>query len=169
MKVAKPVLAKDIMHRDVIKVSWNMPISELEQLFEEKNITGAPVVDDFGKLIGVVSETDVIRYDASEPHSRENPHAYFRSGLEKEEKEGEEEDSLDEGEESKDEAVLSEKTVEDIMTPWTISAHEDASISEIAKMMVERHVHRVLIVDGKSQLKGIVTTMDIAKVVAEGI
>ncbi|MBI1977801.1 MAG: CBS domain-containing protein [Candidatus Omnitrophica bacterium] len=165
MKTTKPLLAKDIMHRDVIKVSWNMPISELAQLFEEKNITGAPVIDDFGKLIGVVSETDVIRYDASQPHSRENPHSYFQSDLEGEG--DDEKDLLSETKEFEDESVLREKTVEDIMTPWTISTQEDAQISEVAKMMVERHVHRVLIVDGKSQLKGIVTTMDIARVVAE--
>ena len=54
------------------------------------------------------------------------------------------------------------------MTPWTVSAHEETPISEVARMMVDRRVHRVLVVGDDLQLRGIITSMDIARVVAEG-
>ena len=162
MKSIKALAAKDIMHRDVVRAHWNMTIPELERLFEEKRITGAPVVDDFGKLMGVVSETDIVRFDTSHPRQQETPHTYFKAIWE----EGE---SPAEREESEDCDVLKEKTVEDIMTPWTVSAHEETPISEVARMMVDRRVHRVLVVGDDLQLRGIITSMDIARVVAEGI
>ena len=160
MRTAKELFARDIMHQNVVKVPCNMTIQELEELFETRRITGAPVVDDFGKLLGVVSETDIVRFDASHPRHQETPHSYFKAAWEEGESPAEREDL-------EDYDVTSDKTVEEIMTPWTISAHEDTPISEVARIMVDRQVHRVLIVGEDLQLKGIITTMDIARVVAE--
>lgn len=56
-----PLNASDVMIRDVITVAESTPIKEVARLFDEKKITGAPVVNAEGELVGVLSETDIIR------------------------------------------------------------------------------------------------------------
>ena len=57
--------ASDVMIKDVVTVAESMPLKELTNLFKERKITGAPVVDANGELVGVISETDVIRKTTS--------------------------------------------------------------------------------------------------------
>src|SRR3989338_4366675 len=138
MKHLKDIQASEIMQTHVVKASMNMKVSELEELFAAKKITGVPVVDDFGKLVGVVSETDIVRSDVDGTRTREDTHPYFKGVWEG-----------DFPEESVDlEAYedLSGKTVEDIMTPWTVTARENSSVTDLAKTMVDRSVHKALIV-----------------------
>jgi len=52
--------AGEIMTREIITVSPEMGVADLANLFWEKSISGAPVVDAEGKLLGVVTETDLI-------------------------------------------------------------------------------------------------------------
>lgn len=95
-----------------------MPISELARLFEAKRITGAPVVDDFGKLIGVVSETDLMRLGACQEGSRGG--SGFKPAPTKHDFKPIEQDGISEGGvDSEEFSESTEKTVDDIMTPWT--------------------------------------------------
>jgi CBS domain-containing protein len=52
--------AKDIMTRDVVTVSPTLPVKMLADLLIKNQISGAPVADKKGKIVGVVSETDLI-------------------------------------------------------------------------------------------------------------
>src|SRR3972149_442896 len=52
--------AKDIMTRDVITVSPDTTMEELGRLFIERGISGAPVVDNSGNVIGIITENDLI-------------------------------------------------------------------------------------------------------------
>jgi CBS domain-containing protein len=57
--------ASDVMIKDVLTVSESTPLKEVAKLFGEKRITGAPVVNAEGELLGVISETDLIRKSSS--------------------------------------------------------------------------------------------------------
>ena len=57
--------ASDVMIKDVVTVTDSMPLKEITHLFREKKITGAPVVNAANELVGVISETDVIRKTTS--------------------------------------------------------------------------------------------------------
>jgi CBS domain-containing protein len=57
--------ASDVMITDVLTVAESMPLKEVAKLFGEKRITGAPVVNAQGELLGVISETDIIRKSTS--------------------------------------------------------------------------------------------------------
>ena len=52
--------AKELMSTDVITVTSETPVRELAKIFSENTISGAPVVDDQSKVIGVVTESDLI-------------------------------------------------------------------------------------------------------------
>ena len=51
---------KEIMTRDVATIPATMPVEEIAALLQERRITGVPVVDDAGQVLGVVSEFDLI-------------------------------------------------------------------------------------------------------------
>lgn len=53
--------ASDVMIKDVITVTDSTPLKDVARMFVEKKITGAPVVNAEGQLVGVISETDIIR------------------------------------------------------------------------------------------------------------
>ena len=55
------LLASDVMIKDVVVISETAPLKEVTHLFAERKITGAPVVNAQGELVGVLSETDIIR------------------------------------------------------------------------------------------------------------
>ena len=57
--------ASDVMVKDVITVTESMPLKDVARMFVEKKITGAPVVSAEGELVGVISETDIIRKTTS--------------------------------------------------------------------------------------------------------
>lgn len=53
--------ATDVMIKDVLTVKESTPLKEITRIFSERKITGAPVVNENGNLVGVISETDIIR------------------------------------------------------------------------------------------------------------
>lgn len=59
------LFASDVMIKDVITVRETAPLKEVTKMFSEKRITGAPVTNDAGELVGVLSETDIIRKTTS--------------------------------------------------------------------------------------------------------
>lgn len=59
------LLASDVMIKDVVVVNESTPLKEVAKTFSERRITGAPVVNDNGELVGVISETDIIRKSTS--------------------------------------------------------------------------------------------------------
>lgn len=59
------LFASDVMIKDVLTVAETMPLKEVTKTFSEKRITGAPVTNEAGELVGVLSETDIIRKTTS--------------------------------------------------------------------------------------------------------
>lgn len=154
----KRLTAKDIMNPDVITVSSEMTVQELADLFTEKMISGAPVVDREGKLVGVVSLSDIVssggRKRAVQNDSLRSE--YFLSGWE---------DSL--GEDELEELRFEEDTgaqVKDIMTPTIFCVPTGMPIAEMADAMIRGRIHRLIVTQGK-KVVGIVTTLDMLKAI----
>ena len=141
------MLAKDVMRRNIVTVASWLTLQELAKVFEEHAITGAPVVDARGSVLGVVSQTDLVhaRREASAgipSYHRELDEPAASRGFHFEESD--------------------ETRVEQIMTPGAISFDEETPVERLAGAMLERHIHRVLITRGE-RLVGIVTTMDLMR------
>jgi CBS domain-containing protein len=123
--------AKDIMTRNVICVHPNTSIRELSGIFIENNITGAPVVDNDRKIVGFVSQTDIVELDL---HSDD----YLESRLEE-----------------------TGGYVQDIMAPVDTFARETDSLATVIDKMCIEKIHRLLIIDDQENIAGIITTMDV--------
>ena len=144
--------AADIMIRELITVTPDTTIAALSDLFRDRQITGAPVIDEAGRLVGIVSKDDVVfraRRRAETP-SHHDIKSLLSAGFVGFSPGGAE-------------AVR----VSEIMTRDVLSASEDESIEQLCRLMWEKRVHRVPIVRD-AVLVGIVTALDICKSVANG-
>lgn len=141
--------AKDIMTRRVFTVGPQMTLGEVAQLFIDRAISGAPVVDERGDLLGVISQTDLVRR-AREAGDEPGVPAFYRQHDAWIERQGFEIKDPD------------RTRARDVMTPAVITADERASVEELATLMLSKHLHRVVITRG-GRLAGIVSTMDMMR------
>ena len=146
--------ARDIMRKDVITVSVNMPLSDVERLLGENRISGAPVTDEAGHIVGVLSVRDLLERYTEDPDSRpRRGHGFYRQPTE--ELEDEDFEAFEVPEEA-------EETARDIMTAEIHAVAADAKLQDIARQMVEHSIHRVLVQDSKKYI-GLISTMDVLR------
>ncbi len=150
--------AADIMNKKVITVPDNLPVSELANLFTLHSISGAPVLDEFGKLIGVVSLSDIVRTGADHETIAQIDPRYYAYDW----------DAALDAEELEDLRIKTDDgmTVADIMTPAVFGVSESMSISEMADTMIRGRIHR-LIVMRNDRVVGIVSTLDMLRAVRD--
>jgi CBS domain-containing protein len=136
--------ARDLMKRDPITVRPETPFLEIQRLFVQAQIGGAPVVDAQGQVQGIITNSDLLR-EVDELCDED----------------------LDEDEPEDEEALLDRLatlTAGEIATPEAIWVSPDAHVAEVAQRMRDEAVHRVLVgEDGK--LVGILTAFDLLAVV----
>lgn len=146
------VTARDLMRTDVVTVTYSAPLSEVERVLSDNRISGAPVVDEVGRIIGVVSVRDLIDKYASDPDARPRRGQGFFE-LSTEELEDEDYDAFEVPAESED-------TARDVMTGQIHTVPGAAGLKEIAEAMCKHKVHRVLVEDD-GRLLGLISTLDI--------
>jgi CBS domain-containing protein len=122
-------------------------IWEIARAFAARGVSGAPVVDEAGKLLGVVSQRDVIRYLDEAPRARPRTGGFYA-----------------EAEPDPEPRPARIPTARDLMSAPAISADEDTPVIRLCTMMLCRGIHRIIITRG-SEVRGIVTTMDLLKVI----
>lgn len=153
---------RDIMQTRVKTASSEMSVMDLDRLFVEQGISGAPVVDR-GRLVGIVSRSDIVRQLDVEQSLGEIATDYYRDiyGVGASAQQEADEIGASMGER------VQNLRVRDVMVRELITVGADADLQELAKRMVERHVHRVLVTEGE-RLLGIVTTLELARLVMDG-
>lgn len=145
------LLAKNIMTKKVITINKNASVEKLSELLLKNKISGVPVVDDDGKLVGIATEGDLIVKDSDLHFPR-----YFKlldSIIYLE--------SLNKFKRNL-KKYLGTK-VEDIMTEKVRTVSEDTPVSEVANIMIRNNVNRVPVLNSKGDLAGIITRADIVK------
>jgi CBS-domain-containing membrane protein len=74
--------AEDVMSRDVITIAWNMSLRAAAHELAQANVSGAPVTDDHGRCIGVLSTTDLVRWlDRLQGLPADAVHLYMTTGV----------------------------------------------------------------------------------------
>jgi len=144
--------AKDIMTKEVITVKPETTIEELARLLMKQQISGAPVVDAKGKIVGIVTENDLISKNSRLhiPTILRLFDAYIPLGTSKMES---------------DIRKMAASTVEDICTKEIITVDEEASVEYIATIMTEKRIH-ILPVVREGKLVGIIGKKDLIKGIA---
>ena len=145
------LLAKDIMTKKVITINQDASIEELSELLLDNNISGVPVVDNDGKVVGIATEGDIIVKDTNLHFPR-----YFKlldSIIYLE--------SLTEFKNSLKKHFATK--VSEIMTSDIISCTAETSVDDVASIMVENKVNRIPVLTEDKKLEGIITRADIIK------
>jgi CBS domain-containing protein len=149
-------MAKDIMHPNIVSVRDNMDLREVAKIFVDEGITGAPVVDQLGKLVGVISQSDLVEYEVGTERVLTVEAPFYRRPYD---------ESLDPSSGFQIEQ-LSTDTVRDVMTPFLVTVEEDTPIPAVAGRMAKFGIHRLIVVDKDQQIRGIVTSIDVLRWVA---
>jgi len=141
------------MQTYLISVNPETPLLEVHRLFVDEEINGAPVVDETGRLLGVISSVDLLRAVEEEHDAASAGSSHVREFLEL--------SGPDWQEESDDfKNRLAERTVADAMTRGGITVTPETPISEVAATLRKHRIHRVFVVDGE-QLCGVISTFDL--------
>lgn len=145
---------KDIMTKEVITLKPEMAIKEVAQTLYKNGITGAPVIDEKGKIIGIITEYDLIHKE-----SKVHLPSYIRildSILYLENPEHTEEDLV---------KILALEASE-IMTREVVTISPESSVEDLATLIKERHINPVPVVRNE-KLVGIVSRADIVKILVK--
>ena len=142
--------AMDVMTIDVITVSPDTTVQDLAKLLAERGISGTPVVDAGGQLVGIVSEGDLLhRAEIGTAHRhRERRRSWWLDHF---------------ASEAAREYVKSHgRTVGDIMTPNVVTVSEDTDLAEVAALLEARRIKRVPVTrDGR--MVGIISRANLVR------
>lgn len=174
----------DIMHTDLVKVEASMTLREAVEVLRGAGVSGAPVLRG-SRLVGVLSSTDIVELEAtSPPPSGESPVA--RDWAERETRTSEEDVEnpsafFYERREDANELwnrmtapdgpewdQLERYTVEEIMSGDVVTVTPSTPLPEAARLMLDHHIHRVLVVDG-DDLVGVMSAFDFVRLVAGSV
>jgi CBS domain-containing protein len=136
---------KDVMKTEVTTVGPETMLRDVAAILAERGISGLPVVENGGSVIGVVSEADILMKEAA-PQAR-------RDGLL---------GRLLEPPDPDADAKLAARTAREAMTSPAVTVESKESVPRAAALMVERGINRLPVVDGGA-LVGIVTRADLVR------
>lgn len=138
-----PHIVSDVMTRTVVAVGRDAPFKEIVRTMEQWRVSAMPVLEGEGRVVGVVSEADLLpkeEFRDSDPtpvEERRRPSDVVKAG-----------------------AV----TAGDLMSRPAVTVHSDATLAQAARIMAVRHVKRLPVVDESAMLQGIVSRADLLKV-----
>ncbi len=153
----------DIMITEIISVPPEMTLMGLETMLRTNRISGAPVTEN-GKLIGIISLTDIARQLRVERSYAEALYDLADDAIGGKTTSSERMADISIKLGQKMEKLL----VRDAMIKAVVTARPDQSIVEVAQVFLEHHVHRLLVTDDSGNLVGIVSNTDLVRLVAKG-
>jgi len=143
------VKVSEVMRREVATVHPESPLTQVVEMLLDKDYTAVPVVDSDGKVVGVVSDNDLLTRGGMRVTislKRATDLEYVRG--------------LHESLESPS------RTVSEVMTTPVVTVPPEMILGRAARLMVEKHLKRLPVVDGDGKLVGILGRLDILNLVA---
>jgi CBS domain-containing protein len=146
--------ARDIMTAPAVTVSPGTSIQDLARQFAATHISGFPVVDGAGALVGVVTEADLL-------HQNEGPHipttfvlldAVVTLGSSRKLQE--------------EMQRMAAAEVAEIMTPDPVTVTVETPVAEVARLFTERGVHTLPVLSGDGELVGVIGKLDVIRTMA---
>ncbi|HHW55032.1 MAG: CBS domain-containing protein [bacterium] len=151
-------VAREIMTAPVITVGPEAKLAEAVKVMAEKNISGLPVVDEDNRVIGIISEADIVDYAGKtqavrlfgssgwiSPYDDRIGSTSYRKGFE----------------------LLANTPVEKVMARKVTTVKEDTPGLEVARVMNRKKINRVPVVDASGRLVGLITRADMVRALAE--
>ncbi|WP_405876946.1 CBS domain-containing protein [Streptomyces sp. NBC_01136] len=139
-----------VMATEVVTARYGSPFKEVARLLAEHRISGLPVVDEDEKVLGVISETDLMVRQADIPDPYETKPRFRLAGLTRDAR--------------RQAAKAHARTAGQLMSVPPVTVHADDTIAEAARTMAHHRVERLPVVDEEDRVVGIVTRRDLIQV-----
>jgi CBS domain-containing protein len=149
-RLKKRILVKDVMTKNVIAVKKDTKVSELIEILTKNRISGVPVVDEENRVVGIVSEADLLF--TTKTGKIRGLRDFLKRLI------GEEYSTLAT-------PLSGDLKVEDIMTSPVITASPYMDIEEASKILSEKRIKRLPVVDENGKLIGIITRHDLVSAI----
>lgn len=146
--------AADLMAPNPISIAASANVQEALMLLTDKNFSAAPVIDEGGRPVGVISRSDLLIHDRELGRKVATAGDYYLDNgpaVEHEVPAGFQVESVD------------PTTVDDIMTPAVFSVRPDTPVCKVVAELIGLHVHRMFVTDDDGTLIGVISTMDVLK------
>ncbi|RZB15307.1 CBS domain-containing protein [Streptomyces sp. F001] len=138
-----PHIVSDVMTLTVVAVGRDAPFKEIVRTMEQWKVSALPVLEGEGRVIGVVSEADLL------------PKEEFRDR---------DMSLYEQRQRLSDVAKAGAVTAEQLMSTPAVTVHPDVTLAQAARIMAVKHVKRLPVVDDEDMLQGIVSRADLLKV-----
>lgn len=142
---------RDLMSRTVIEVSANQTMAEAARAFAQSDVSSAPVIDDHGRCVGMLSAGDFMKRDSPHDSDDMGRHELTRRGP-------------DDGFAIESPSDM----VSGYMTGAVQSVAADASLLQAARAMCAEHIHHLPVLEGERAI-GVVSTMDIVAALVNSV
>jgi CBS domain-containing protein len=144
--------AEELMVPNPISLRGDATVPEAVALMTDRGFSAAPVIDEAGRPIGVLSRTDVLIHEREQVrHAQPAEEAHA---------EGQSRRSRHEGFSIE---IADSTCVSDIMTPTVFTVSINAPAADVVKQMCELKVHQLFVVDNDDALVGVISALDIVR------
>lgn len=145
MQIENPVRVADVMTREVATVAPATPVKEIARQIAQRRVSALPVVDAESRVVGVVSEADLLLKEGRP--GTPGRIRFFEPRAQKADRE-----------------KAQGFTAADLMTTPALTIAPEAPLAEAARGMRERRVKRLVVVDARGRLAGIISRSDVIRV-----
>jgi CBS domain-containing protein len=143
--------AEQLMSREVLAVTERMSLQAAAHLMSDARVSGVPVVDDLGHCVGVLSTADFMSFVGKTQHAQAVASVPF---------------VCSDWQVFAADELPNDEEVGSHMTRDVVTVAPTTPITELARLMLDAHIHRLLVVDAKRKLLGVVSSTDILAAVA---
>jgi predicted transcriptional regulator len=155
------LLATDVMTTDVTTIGQDESVEALIQLFRVSEFTAVPVIDEAGRAVGLISETDILRalaYAINPPGSSD--------ALDVASKDGRDRGAtarllrLEGLSTGRTVAQLVQRRVRELMTPVLQRCRADDTLAHVCETMAWKGVHRIIVTNDEGEAVGVISALD---------
>lgn len=145
-RLTRSVKVSEVMTREVATVSPETPLKTVAEIMSGRRVSGLPVIDLQGKVVGIISDKDFLSHmgDGTARTFMDVVSECLRGG-------------------GCVAAPVRAKNAEDIMNSPAITVGEDTSVMDAARILVEKSINRLPVVDENGRLVGIVSRADVVR------
>jgi len=148
--------AADLMTPNPVSINAEASMREALALLTDRGFQAAPVIDEAGRPVGVLSSTDLLVHDRERvEHLQAAPEFYHRADL-----------VLDSGErlgEGFEVECVDATRVGDLMTPAVFAVAPETPVAQVIEEMLSLKVHRIFVVDEAGVLVGVISALDVLR------
>ena len=150
-RFARSVSARDIMATKVVSVQPESPLADVVEIMSEHGVSGVPVLDSEGKVLGVISEKDILFQFLGEKAGN------FMAALQR---------CLHAG--GCMAVPVRKLKAGEVMTSPAVTVSEDAFLGEIVELLTQKGINRLPVTDSDGRLVGIIARSDIVNATLRG-